>query len=914
MPASRTLSAIDSTSGRRGLGSVRAKLSLLLLSGTILVSSAVGVLALTTARNLFVEQARTELFAYNQALAGEIDAASENSAQGLRLLAHDPALERYFNATPESDAAKTALGEINSRLAYISATYTVDEVCLIGRNGAEVARAIAGLPAGVNELSPDESGQPFVQAGMALESDSVYRSPLPYRSEDTHSLAVAQAVPIDLPGGKRVAVLHFETSLAWFAGRMRKFTPDRGDTFLIAGDGSILVPPQSSVGQNPETAVSTDTKLVPANASYPGTVSLQQLTTQMLKSRIGRGRYFDGRAEHDVAYRPVFNGQWLLATSLPTKQVLAPFSRLLRTTIFSAVPVVILTLLALLAYTTRLLRPVRHLTLAMQALAKGDLSPEVRVARRDELGDMACAFNAMAEFQRRMANTAAEIAAGNLSISFTPASVHDTLGKALVSMIAGLTQTLANVQRAEARFRSLVQNVRDIIFILDREGRILYVNPAYETITDRSLGDAKEVTLAELVHEDDRLRLQQALTDAMISGTPVKTELRIASRVVGEWCTCELLVEDRLQEPAVGGIVATCHDITERHNYENKLSHQALHDSLTMLANRALFQDRMQLAIARRQRRNAVVGVVLIDLDNFKVINDSLGHLCGDVMLLEAADRVKSCVRASDTVARLDGDEFAILLDDCGSVESGIEVVERILAHMRDPTEFDGRELFLSCSIGVAFASGLEDLADELLAKADLAMNKAKSKGKNQYVLFDGHLGQAALQRLELESALRYAIARNELEVHYQPIVNLDSEQTCEVEALVRWNHPERGVISPVVFVPIAEETGLILPIGQWVLEQACRDVQAWNSRFCWQPPLIVNVNLSTKQFQNPTLIEDVKATLQQTELPPACLKLEITESMMMYDTQVTVGILWKLKELGIRLAIDDFGTGYSSL
>ena len=344
-----------------------------------------------------------------------------------------------------------------------------------------------------------------------------------------------------------------------------------------------------------------------------------------------------------------------------------------------------------------------------------------------------------------------------------------------------------------------------------------------------------------------------------------------------------------------------------------ELTHQAFYDSLTGLPNRALFRDRLEHAIARSRRSDDTVAVMFLDLDNFKVVNDSLGHGIGDALLRAVAERLRGCLRPADTLARLGGDEFTIVVED---VDAGqvVLIAERIGARLREPIDVDGHELFISSSIGIAFATAGHDAADDLLRDADLAMYWAKANGKGRYELFDAGMGVRAAERLSIETDLRRGIERGEFEVHYQPIVDLPTGDIVEVEALCRWRHPERGTFPPAAFIPVAEETGLILPLGAWVIEEACRQVRAWQLEHPARPPLLLSVNLSGRQFQHPTIADDIAAILERTGFPAACLRLEITETVMMRDEPTTLRALTGLKALGVALAVDDFGTGYSSL
>jgi diguanylate cyclase (GGDEF)-like protein len=347
--------------------------------------------------------------------------------------------------------------------------------------------------------------------------------------------------------------------------------------------------------------------------------------------------------------------------------------------------------------------------------------------------------------------------------------------------------------------------------------------------------------------------------------------------------------------------------LTDAKNFDDAL-HRAFHDALTELPNRPLFLDRLEHALARAPRSGGGVGVLFLDVDRFKSVNDRFGHVAGDDLLIAVARRLEECVRPGDTVARFGGDEFAVLVEDVGE-DQAASVATRILAALEAPFSIQEKNVFVSASIGIA--TGIRG-ADELMRNADLAMYKAKSSGKGRYERFEPNLHEAVVERLELEVELRAAVENEEFIVHYQPIVALDSGAIVGMEALLRWIHPQRGMVSPGDFVPLAEETRLIVPIGRWVLSEACRQGQVWNKAH--GGGLALCVNISAQQLDQPGLVDDVAHALAKSGLPAELLVLEITETLLMEDTEATISKLSRLKALGIQLAVDDFGTGYSSL
>ncbi len=381
----------------------------------------------------------------------------------------------------------------------------------------------------------------------------------------------------------------------------------------------------------------------------------------------------------------------------------------------------------------------------------------------------------------------------------------------------------------------------------------------------------------------------------------------------GTWRTLEAIGRNLLDDPAVGGIVINHRDVTERKVLEAQLTRQAFHDALTGLPNRALFTDRVSHALRRRARQHRGVVVLFVDLDDFKAINDSLGHQAGDRVLQEVGERLRTTVRPGDTVARLGGDEFAFLLEDVADPRDADDVADRVATALAAPMAVGGVEVALRASVGIALA-GDGDAAADLLRDADTAMYTAKARGGGAYERFAPAMREAAISRFELGTDLRRAIDRQEFVLHYQPVVDLRAGGILGFEALVRWQHPTRGLLSPAAFVPAAEATGLIVPIGRWVLEEACRQAHRWQLDLPADPPLSMSANLSARELREPGLVAGVAAILERTGVDPATIVLEITETSMVEDADGAISTLQALKALGVRLAIDDFGTGYSSL
>jgi|HubBroStandDraft_4_1064222.scaffolds.fasta_scaffold04806_5 diguanylate cyclase (GGDEF)-like protein/PAS domain S-box-containing protein len=468
-------------------------------------------------------------------------------------------------------------------------------------------------------------------------------------------------------------------------------------------------------------------------------------------------------------------------------------------------------------------------------------------------------------------------------------------------------------QLVEERYASLIANASDVIMIVDAQGLVRFASPA----TERTLGlKPEQITgksLPVLWAGEDGEKLRGFLLEVAASeaGTVGPVELRIER--AQKRCVIESVGSNLMQDPAVQGLALNFRDISERKALEEQLRQMAFHDPLTLLANRNLFRDRVQHALTLAQRGQCSVAVMFLDLDNFKNINDSLGHDAGDRLLQAVAQRIVKTTRSSDTVARLGGDEFAVLIE---GIVTRAEV-ERLAAALNDaldlPYPLDGMEVRVAASIGVTF-SAAESGAETLLSNADIAMYHAKAAGKNRHVTFQPQMQDMVQERLRLEADIGRALAQQEFFLEYQPIVDLGTESLLGVEALVRWRHPEAGVLMPGRFIQVVEECGQIVKLGRWVLRQACRDFCAWRQSITGGAGLRLAVNISGRHLQHGELVQDVAEALQESGLEPGNLVIELTESTTMYNTDANLQRFHRLKTLGVRLAIDDFGTGYSSL
>jgi diguanylate cyclase (GGDEF)-like protein/PAS domain S-box-containing protein len=468
------------------------------------------------------------------------------------------------------------------------------------------------------------------------------------------------------------------------------------------------------------------------------------------------------------------------------------------------------------------------------------------------------------------------------------------------------------LRASEERFRSLVQNSSDVISIVDADGGVRYHSESVRRVLGYDPAELVDGDPLSLVHPDDRERVARFVAEAALRpGVTAAETWRVRHRD-GTWLHSETVAANLLEDPNVRGLVLNTRDVSDRKELEAQLVHQAFHDGLTGLANRTLFSERVEHALARTG--NGDLAVLFIDLDDFKHVNDSLGHAAGDTLLVAAARRLQGCLRPTDTAARLGGDEFAVLLERVSDGEAAGAVAARVLDTLHQPFGLNGRTIPIKASLGVATGRPGVDEVEELLRNADVAMYAAKAGGKDRYELFHPDMHEDMLQRLELEAELRHVADRDQLVLHYQPIVELVSGRITRVEALVRWDHPVKGLLPPPAFIPLAEQQGLIGPIGRWVLLQACLQARRWQDQFPDAPPLSVHVNLSGRQLEEQRLVGEVVEALETSRLSPRQLTLEITESVLVTDIEVMSARLRELKGLGVELAIDDFGTGYSSL
>ncbi|WP_052666934.1 putative bifunctional diguanylate cyclase/phosphodiesterase [Nitriliruptor alkaliphilus] len=486
------------------------------------------------------------------------------------------------------------------------------------------------------------------------------------------------------------------------------------------------------------------------------------------------------------------------------------------------------------------------------------------------------------------------------------------VGQRIARLAADGEAAQQRTAQEQARIRAMLAGASDVTLIIG-DGEITYQSPSTQRVMGYPTGTLLGRGYLDLIHPDDRARavdFVRELIDQPGGSGLLACRLEAAD---GTYVPVESSCRNLLHDEAVRGFVVSARDVTERRLLEAQLEHRAFHDDLTGLANRSLLLDRLEHTGARLGRTGGRYAVLYVDLDGFKPINDTFGHVAGDAVLRAVARRLEAATRRSDTVARLGGDEFAILLEEHHEPVDAARVAERILEDVRRPILADGADVQVTASIGIAYDDD-GDQPTDVLRNADIAMYLSKRDGKDRFEVFEPQMHLAVVERLHLESDLQRALDNDELRCHYQPIVTLSDRRIVGVEALVRWEHPERGTVAPGQFIPLAEETGLIVGIGRFVLHEACAQAAAWRRDLPGAEDLTVSVNVSMRQFSAGDLLEDVASALAASGLPPAALTLELTESALVHDAERTLAVLQQLKELGVRLAIDDFGTGYSSL
>jgi diguanylate cyclase (GGDEF)-like protein/PAS domain S-box-containing protein len=548
----------------------------------------------------------------------------------------------------------------------------------------------------------------------------------------------------------------------------------------------------------------------------------------------------------------------------------------------------------------------------VEALLAGDAAPSVAdiAAVNTGIEAMATSLNLAARQQsgEQVAGLDAWAASARASAAVLPA----LFGLALALLLA-IRVVLARHRDHNRRLGSLIEHTAELVVVFDTTHAISYVSPSVRHILGREPTDLVGNPGAGLLHPEDGARLSTVIAACLAApGTvagPVEFRLRHRD---GTWRWVEAIVANHLDDPSVRGLIANAHDISERKAAEASLAHNATHDPVTALPNRLLFQDRVERALARLDREPGVFAVLFCDIDQFKVVNDTRGHTAGDDILRLVANRLLDAVRPGDTVARFGGDEFVLCCEGLRGADDALELARRLQTVFEPSFPVGTEEVFLTASIGVRVATTAGERAGDLVRDADAAMFEAKHSGRGATALHTPDIHARNEHRLEIETGLHLAIDRGELRVHYQPVVAIDSGTTVGVEALVRWQHPTRGLVPPIEFIEVAEATGQIVPIGAWVLREACTQLKAWQE--AGHRDLLLSVNLSARQLASPLVAGMVGLVLAETGVDPGSVCLEVTETALMEDPDHAVSVLHDLRALGLHLAMDDFGTGYSSL
>ena len=808
----------------------------------VVVSTAIAALALVAGGITvfqFGEQNRREaderLAQHTEATATNLASLFATASRDLRLArlnsTYDTALG---NAAAELTAEQRRL--IEGSIAYVGDRYQVDEICLIRASGTETARWNGGQIAAVEDLSPDESGNPFFKPAIAMAPDSVFITD-PYVSPDSERWVYGFATPIVLENAARIGVLHFEIPI-------QRLVDDLNAQPFGTHGYSVLIDRAGHVLSHPElTTLRTAAGLPgdPATAPFPdanssGSAAWQAVVGQALADPSGAAlaSFADVRGQARVAYQAVPDTQLVVMTISPNSELYADVDRARLNLILTVGPLVLLMVVISSWFATRL---------------------------------------------------------------------------------QGSNVRLAAASRATSQLAAIVESADDAILSIEPDGRVATWNEGaramYGLAPAEIIGERLDVLFPAGKGNDLPAVLETVMTGERVERFETVHQ-RADGRTFDVWLTLSPIRDHADQTTAVS-VVAR--DISAQKRLEAELAHQALHDSLTGLPNRALFRDRLTHSLSRRRpdRATGRHAVLFVDLDDFKVINDTLGHKIGDELLVAVAERLRNSLRVADTAARLGGDEFTVLVENIDQEADAQRAADRILEELRKPFDLEDHQIVVSASIGIAFGDAGASDPDDLLRAADTALYEAKGQGKGRHETYHQTMNLRAWRRLELESELRQAINRRQLEVHYQPIVDLATGQAVEVEALVRWQHPNRGLIPPADFIPLAEQTGLIVQIGEFVLDAAAAQLAEWQTQLAAASDLIISVNVSPRELVRPGFADGVAAVLATHGLPGGRLKLEITESATL-EGEAAIEALKVLQGHGIRVSIDDFGTGYSSL
>ena len=714
-------------------------------------------------------------------------------------------------------------------------------------------------------------------------------------------LAIATSRPVYGPDGELIGVLGNNFFLTHISNFLRELhISDHGQAFIVDRSGLLIAsstqadpfdlvegrPQQSYSVTHTDPLIRTSAQLLFKQSGG----EWSQIQPQQAEFKLGRDRQFMqvGTLHDDYGL------DWLIVVVMPESDFMAEINASRRNTIALCALALAGAIVSGL-YTSRwITRPLSAFSAASGAIADGDLHQTIGPTGLQELDGLAQVFNRMA---------------ARLEASFGD----------LQRSKAEVEHANAEMQHQAGRFRLVAENMSDLVCLHALDGTYLYVSPSVEWLLGYSPDDLVGLHPSSLVHPDDLVRCHQYLKPPA-EGAALDLEPLICRMRHRQGYNIWLETFIRPIIDASGAVVqlqTASRDVTDQVRMRRQLEHDACHDSLTGLPNRKHLLDRLEIALQRvRQGHDRHFALLFLDIDHFKVVNDSLGHLIGDELLMEVASRLQTVLRPTDLAVRLGGDEFVVLIENIGHFELAQAMAERILKALRQPFQLSSHQMFATVSLGLVMGNASYQSASDLIRDADTAMYRAKAQGRDGYEVFDSAMHDRAIARLTLETELRRALLDHpeEFVLYYQPIVDLPTTEVKGFEALVRWHHPQRGLISPGHFIPVAEETGLIVPLSYWLLELACGQMKAWQSTYSHALGLTVSVNLSAMQLHSVDLLDRVDEVLLKTGLSPRSLALEITESMLIDNIDDTIGVLNSLRQRGIALSIDDFGTGYSSL
>ncbi|MBA2720109.1 MAG: EAL domain-containing protein [Chloroflexi bacterium] len=823
------------STAHRAFEALRARPVTTLVASTAGLALLLGSLVVVQLSEETTREALSRLHNHAAAEAADIDDVVGSATRDLRLASRNVVFaDALGGGTGPVDTVDRV--RVEAAIKYMGERYAVDEICLIRRDGLEVARFNGGAVAAVADLSPDESeGNPAFAPTLGLADDISHRTEA-YVSPDSNRWVLGLATPI-MRSGEITGLLHFELAIAAMAEAIADPFGETGYSFTVDRGGHLLTHPRIAEFRTaaglPTDEATGDFPPASALGSSDWVAAIEGIRQGVLTT----GRFTDRADSARFAAFPILGDEAFLVTVSPESELFA----------------------AVQTGQVDLLVTIGPLSVLIVLLSAG--------------------------FARRLSST---------------------------------NRTLAVAVRSNAELASIVESAEDAILSVDSGGRISTWNQAAQRTFGASVGPAEGRALTELFEPNRRDDVASHLA-TVARGEPVEHyEVEILDASGGRVDLS--LTYSPLPGSAAGdhGASVIGRDISAMKRLEAELAHQALHDSLTGMPNRALFRDRLDHALRRASRPVAApsgsrTAVLFIDLDDFKLINDTLGHRIGDALLVSVGSRIAACLRPGDTAARLGGDEFTVLLESLDDASEARIVADRILAALTAPFHLEGHDAVIGASIGIVLGDESSFDPDDLLRSADTALYEAKGLGKGRHVTFDPTMDQKAWHRLELETDLRRAIKDGELLVHYQPIVELATGIVTEFEALVRWQHPERGLVGPNEFIPVAEQTGLIVPIGKFVLAEACRQLTEWRRARPEFASIGMSVNMSPRELLRSELVTDVTESLQATGLRPDALRIEITEGIELEDPGA-IERLVALRALGVRVTIDDFGTGYSSL